>query len=135
MYTNLDHSFFEVLHFFAFLNFTIHIFSVADFGRRRIPVSLTAAATMSGTANKSGHATADLLCPSNPFGTGFPSAAVTYADSGCLVRTGAGTGPQQLVFKPLASFHCYDDGHYQFFQPQTADEPSRWQCPSLTRLT
>ena len=88
---------------------------------------------MSGPVNKSsgplGPATTDLLCNSNPFGTGFPSAAsmtaaTAYADSAaaCFVKTGPGSSgqAQQLLLKPLASFHCYDNGHYQLFQHQAA---------------
>jgi hypothetical protein len=92
---------------------------------------------MSGTVNKSsghvGHSTtADLL--SNPFGTGFPStaAATAYPDSGCFVKTEVGGNQtNQLLLKPLASFHCYDNGHYQLFQHPAMDwqihhHSSRW---------
>ena len=85
---------------------------------------------MSGSINKSvssgpmGPSTADLLCNSHPFGTGF-STAVSTADSGtCFLKTGAGPGEQQFLLKPFASFHCYDTGgHLPFFQPQNMD----WQ--------
>jgi hypothetical protein len=92
---------------------------------------------MSGTANKTGPATADLLCSSNPFGTGFASAAVAnvtaataYADPSCFVRTGSGVGQPPFLLKP--SFHCYDAGNYPIFQPQPMDwqiqQSSRWMC-------
>ena len=99
---------------------------------------------MSGSVNKTGPAAADLLCSSNPFGTGFAtqgsSATVTaYQDPGCFVRTGSsGSSQQQFLLKPLASFHSYDTGHYQLFQPQPVDwqiqqQSSRWKCVTLTR--
>ena len=103
---------------------------------------------MSGSVNKTGPATADLLCSSNPFGNGFSTtaavatvtAATAYSDPGCFVRTGGSSNQQQqLLLKPFASFHCYDSSHYQLFQPQPMDwqiqQSSRWQCGTTNNKT
>ena len=106
----------------CYKNFSVILYKISNISK------------MSGSINKSvssgsmGPSTADLLCNSHPFGTGFSTAvstAVTTADSGtCFLKTGAGPGEQQFLLKPFASFHCYDTGgHLPFFQPQNMD----WQ--------